>query len=346
MSDSTGEVHVVGAGGIGCVVAWALSMAGFRVCIVESNPVRREWMSQHGIYLEGWGTIRPTVVQPSLLQSQNLDRVVVCVKSYDNPSALPIIARSQSVLIIQNGIDFRLDAIPCRTDGIASFIGEAVKGTGHVRLSRTGALYLGSPAKHSGAQTATRIWHKIMKPVFHRLGIFVKLVDDILPYRNMKFVYNCAISPLASASGVDNGKLLSDTSLRKLFLALLSENIAIMRAGGHALATVGPFSPDRVAAILSTPWLARLLGYWFERSLRGTYCSMSDDFVSGRTELPQYLGCLLQMAGTLPCPVNRLLYEEVQALLARGYGPDSGIVDRLTHKVKEAGLRLSDLPPV
>ena len=337
MADSTTQVYVVGAGGIGCIASWVLSASGYRVCVVEADSCRREWISQHGIQLSGWGTVRPLMIDPANFQHLDVNRVIVCVKSFDNPTVIPMVKHCKSVLMIQNGIDPRLNEIAHRTDGIVSFIGEAEKGTGRVRLSRLGALYLGCAFKNS-AKEASALWLRDLCPAFRRLGIRVSGVGDILPYRNMKFVYNCAISPLASAAGVDNGKLLSDASLRKLFLGLLIENIAIMRAGGHALAKVGPFSPDRVAAILSSPWLARVLGYWFERSLRGTYCSMSDDFISGRTELPQYLGYLLEIAGPLPCPVNRLLYQEVQSLLVRGFGPEIGIVERLTHKLDQKGL--------
>lgn len=340
MSDSTNQVYVVGAGGIGCIVSWALTVAGYRVCVVESNSTRRDWIGHHGIQLKGWGTVRPRVVEPTTFQKLDANRVVVCVKSFDNPSVIPMVKHCRSVLMIQNGIDPRLDGIVHRTDGIASFIGEAEKGTGRVRLSRSGNVYLGSPFKGCDKQLSD-MWQRLLFPAFRRLGICVKNVGDILPYRNMKFVYNCAISPLASASGVDNGKLLSDVLLRNLFLALLSENISIMRACDHALARVGPFSPDHVAVILSTPWLARILGYWFERSLRGTYCSMAEDFASGRTELPQYLGYLLEMAGALPCPVNRLLHHEVMAMLERGSGPDIGIVDLLTHKLNHKGAQLT-----
>ncbi len=339
MSDSTNQVYVVGAGGIGCIVSWALTVAGYRVCIVESNSTRRDWIGHHGVELNGWGTVRPQVVEPTTFQNLIATRVIVCVKSFDNLSIIPMVKHCRSVLMIQNGIDPRLDEIAHRTDGIASFIGEAERGTGRVRLSRSGNVYLGNSFKECDKQLLI-MWQMVLFPAFRRLGICVKNVCDILPYRNMKFVYNCAISPLASAAGIDNGKLLSDESLRKLFLALLSENIRIMRSGGHALARVGPFSPDRVAAILSTPWLVRILGYWFERSLRGTYCSMSEDFASGRTELPQYIGYLLEMAGALPCPVNRLLHQEVMAMLERGSGPDIGIVDLLTHKLNRKGAQV------
>jgi 2-dehydropantoate 2-reductase len=132
----------------------------------------------------------------------------------------------------------------------------------------------------------------------------VERVADIGPFKSTKLMYNAAISPLAASAGVDNAELLTDPLTQKLFFALLQENYSILRHAGLALEKIGPFHPDTVMRILQTPFLPKLMGLFFRPSLRGTYCSMSPDMGSGRTEIDAYNGHLARLAGVFPCPIN------------------------------------------
>ena len=49
-------------------------------------------------------------------------------------------------------------------------------------------------------------------------------------------------------------------------------------------------------------------------TLRGTYCSMSGDLGTGRTEIDYYNGHLIELAGARPCPLNRAVYELVKRM--------------------------------
>ena len=46
-------VSVVGAGGIGCAVGYALLTAGRRVVFVESDPAKVEWGRRNGVAVNG-----------------------------------------------------------------------------------------------------------------------------------------------------------------------------------------------------------------------------------------------------------------------------------------------------
>ena len=105
----------------------------------------------------------------------------------------------------------------------------------------------------------------------------VRVVDDILPYKHTKLMYNAAISPLAAAAGLDNGDLLRLPRARRLFFDLLRENYAILSRAGVPLGKVRPLRPSTVAWILRRPWVAHALAWAFYPSLRGSYCSMSMD---------------------------------------------------------------------
>jgi 2-dehydropantoate 2-reductase len=80
------------------------------------------------------------------------------------------------------------------------------------------------------------------------------------------------------------------------------------------LGKVGPFSPAVVQRILSRPWVAQSLAWAFYPSLKGRYCSMSLDLPAGKTEVDNYNGYLIQLAGDYPCPLNRLTFELVKRM--------------------------------
>ncbi len=154
-------------------------------------------------------------------------------------------------------------------------------------------------------------------------------------------MYNAAISPLAAAAGIDNGKLLSVPAARKLFFALLQENHRILSAAGIELGKVGPFHPSTVAWILRRKWLAGLMAKFFEPSLRGTYCSMAGEIQKGRTEIDNYNGHLLRLAertGT-PCPLNRAVFDLVMKMTAEQQSPRLEVFDALPTPSLTVGVR-------
>lgn len=332
MKSANSVINVVGAGGIGCVVSWALLSTGQPIRLFERNSAKRQSIHDQGIQFAGWGTQWPWIghLDDDLKHFRN--PTIICVKTYDNQSVFPFLSPDFPVLIIQNGMDPVWEDAPQRTSGIASFISESIPGTGRVDLTRLGELHLGAE-NHCNGWINTDFWNSFLKRPLGRIGIKTQVHGDIIPYRNMKFVYNCAISPLASSLGVDNAELLANPKIRSLFLALLRENIRIFKKNQFPLGKIGPFSPDTVVSIMSNQLLCNVLSKWFEHSLRGTYCSMAKDFASGKTEIDQYIGRLIRLAGGLDCPLNKLLWEEILEIMDQGNKPDPLLVDRMLSKV-------------
>jgi 2-dehydropantoate 2-reductase len=151
-------------------------------------------------------------------------------------------------------------------------------------------------------------------------------------------MYNAAISPLAAAAGLDNGQLLSVPLARRLFFALLRENYDILSGARIALGTIGPLAPATVARILSRPWLANGLAWAFYPSLRGSYCSMSGDLPRGRTEMDNYNGHLIRLAGGRPCPLNRAVFDLVNYMARTSERPRTEALERLVPFLTE-GIR-------
>ena len=63
------------------------------------------------------------------------------------------------------------------------------------------------------------------------------------------------------------------------------------------------------------------MAQFFRPSLRGTYCSMSPDMGSGRTEIDAYNGHLVRLAGNVPCPINTAVITLVDRISRERLAP-------------------------
>ena len=322
-------VHVVGAGGIGCAVGYALLKAGVAVTFVEANSAKVETGRRDGVsvdarparsaefrYFDEWNPL-PGVP------------VLLCTKCYDNAAVLAKLPADATLIPIQNGFENLLLARGHAVEGVASFVSECDRDRPHTRITRRGELHIGG--RGADLQRAAVTPELLRALAGCELFRLVEVLD-ISPIKHAKLMYNAAISPLAAAAGIDNGQLLSVTAARKLFFALLQENHRILRAAGIALGKVGPFYPSTVAWILRRKWLAGIMAKFFEPSLRGTYCSMAGEIQRGRTEIDNYNGHLIHLAaqtGT-PSPLNRTVFELVTKMTAERATPSLAAIAAIT----------------
>jgi 2-dehydropantoate 2-reductase len=323
-------VHVVGAGGIGCAVGYGLRSAGVSVLFVDANPAKVEAGRRDGVRVGDRPALAAEFVHFDDWSPPPSADVILCTKCYDNATVLAKLPPDARLTPIQNGFDPRLSAHGHEWEGIASFVSECAADRPHTRITRKGMLYFGPRAPAARAPGA---------PVFGLPGgrgrdtFRVVSVPAIDPLKHAKLMYNAAISPLAAAAGIDNGKLLSVPAARRLFFALLQENYRILTAAGVRLGKVGPFHPRTVAWILRRRWLAGLMAKLFEPSLRGTYCSMAGEIERGRTELDNYNGHLIRLAepAGVPCPLNRAVYDLVTRMTAERAEPRREVLGELAH---------------
>lgn len=314
-------IHILGIGGIGAALGWALAQQGYVVILVDSDRSKIAEGSKHGVTVVALGTqIVPFVFFDDWVPPKE-GFILLCTKTYDNPKVLARLSNDAFLIPVQNGFDPDLDQRNHACEGIASFVSECQRDRPITRITRSGSLHIGARRPISDGE------HVEIMSLALALGkakLFpVELVKDIRPYKATKLMYNAAISPLAAAAGVDNGELLSDQLAKLLFFTLLQENYAILQNAKIPLARIGPFHPDTVSLILRTPGLPAMMAIFFRPSLRGTYCSMAPDIHvdHARTEIDAYTGHLIRLAGEFPCPLNRAVLALINKITSEGLKP-------------------------
>ncbi len=327
-----GPFYVVGAGGIGCAVGYALRVAGCRVVFVDVDSEKIHWGRAHGVRVDCHRELQAEFVSFEEWAPAPAATVFLCTKCYDNATVLSRLPSLVNLIPVQNGFDPSVDAGGDHLEGIASFVSECLPHQTHTRITRAGRLHLGlRVVKEAVNEQAVLDEHlRDIAGLLSRSRLFeVEPVPDILPYKHTKLMYNAAIGPIAAAAGLDNGQLLWLPKARLLFFELLRENYSILRGAGVRLETIGPFHPDTVNRILRRKLLARMLAWAFYPSLRGSYCSMNGDLLLGRTEIDNYNRYLIDLAGDRPCPLNRRVYDLVKRIERERIEPCLSVLDQL-----------------
>src|SRR5262249_31312873 len=119
-------VTIVGAGGIGCAVGYALAAAGVPVTLVDADTEKVAWGREHGVRVDRlpaqsarFETFEEWTPDPNA-------PVILCTKCYDNDAVLARLPVSVPLIPIQNGFDPALEARGAALEGIASFISECL----------------------------------------------------------------------------------------------------------------------------------------------------------------------------------------------------------------------------
>jgi 2-dehydropantoate 2-reductase len=322
-------IHIVGAGGIGCAIGYTLRLSQIPVVVVEVIDAKIADGAAHGLRMNPLRPMSAGFVHFKDWKPISNSWVILCTKCYDNAAVLQRLTVPVRLLPIQNGFDPALEAFGHDFEGIASFVAQADNPqNSSARITREGHLHLGRKNSESSYENE----FKAIAAALASNQLFrTRIVPHIDPFKYTKLMYNAAISPLAAASGIDNGQLLSFPLARRLFFALIQENHRILKASAIPLGKVGPFHPDTVTWILRQKWLAALMARFFEPSLRGTYCSMAGEIQKGRTEIDNYNGHLLHLADktATPAPLNKAVYELVTNMTKNRVAPSLEVLAKL-----------------
>ena len=214
-------IHILGAGGIGVVLAWGLAREGYSVILVDAHSGKVVEGRKEGVTVVGRGTQPVPFVAFDDWTPPDEGFVLLCTKTYDNPAVLARLSDNTFLVPVQNGFDPELERRNHAGEGIASFVSECLRDRPVTQITRPGSLHIGgrrsisADERYELASLATALGKAKLFPV--------EFVEDVRPYKATKLMYNAAISPLAAAAGVDNGELLTGGLAKQLFFGMLRE---------------------------------------------------------------------------------------------------------------------------
>jgi 2-dehydropantoate 2-reductase len=171
------EVIIIGAGGIGVVLAAVLVRAAWKVTIVEVNERKLEAGRRDGVEVNG--IRQKNLGFTSFAQWTPTDEalLLLCTKTYDNPAVLARIRQRKLLIPIQNGFDPILNKSSHPFEGIASFVSKCEPDRPSARITRKGTLHLGGrrPLVSSERGVLESLAAGLRTGGFKRVRIVIKL---------------------------------------------------------------------------------------------------------------------------------------------------------------------------
>jgi 2-dehydropantoate 2-reductase len=242
------RIVVMGAGGIGGIVAATLTEVGAAVTAVSTNPAIRAAVDKSGFRLLDDGeerTVRGWVA-PAPEGSYDL-----CILATQPPNveeaaltALRHLADDAQVVVLQNGLcEDRVAAIVGAERVIGAIVawGASMPEPGRYERTAQGGFAIG------------RLSGQIDDDV-RRVGELLEAIGPVSVTANLrgarwsKLALNCAVSALGTIAGERLGPLVRVRRYRRLALEVMTEAVAVAKAEGVAL--------EKVAGTLDLDWVA------------------------------------------------------------------------------------------
>jgi 2-dehydropantoate 2-reductase len=249
------RILVMGAGGIGGVVAATLTELGGAVTAVSTNAEIRAAVDKGGFRITDEGgerTVRGWIA-PEPEGSYDL-----CILATQPPSvedaartALPHLADGAQVVVLQNGLcEDRIAAIVGADRVIGAIVawGATMPAPGRYERTASGGFQIGrlSGALHERSDGIDADLRRVAE-LLEAIGP-VTLTQNLRGARWSKLALNCAVSALGTIAGERLGPLVLVRRYRRLALEAMTECVEVARAEGVAL--------EKVAGTLDLEWIA------------------------------------------------------------------------------------------
>jgi 2-dehydropantoate 2-reductase len=242
------RILVMGAGGIGGIVAATLTEVGVAITAISTNPAIRAAVDQGGFQLLDDGEER---VVRGAIASEPEGSYDLAILATQPPNveeaalaALRHLAADAQVVVLQNGLcEERVAAIVGAERVIGAIVawGASMPAPGHYERTAHGGFAIG---RLSG----------VIDDDLRRVGQLleaigpVSLTDNLRGARWSKLALNCAVSALGTIAGDRLGPLVRVRRYRRLALELMTEAVAVAKAEGVVL--------EKVAGTLDLDWIA------------------------------------------------------------------------------------------
>lgn len=326
MSMEAYPVAMVGAGAIGGVTAAFIQQSGQDIELVckhrqMADKINREGIRITGVKGEHNVPIRAVADISDLSGPQSV--VFLATKATDCVAAarelLPFLTPESVVVSLQNGIcEDALAEVLGRDRVIGCVVGwgASFAAPGELDVTSGGEFVIGNIDHRPDDRLA---------PIQRMLGTVcpTRISDNILGELYSKLIINACINSLGVIGGVRLGRLLADRRMRRIFLCIMREAMAVAAAMKIRVAPGGGGKLDYYAYLKGTGAMAefkrhltiRIIGFKYRRIRSSSLQSIER---GRRTEIDFLNGyiCDQGRAHGVPTPVNdavRTMVQEIEA---------------------------------
>lgn len=224
------SILVVGAGAVGGITAALLRKSGYNVEIVckhddYASMIRNEGLEVSGtcgnfrIKMPAWASVSEVIERKDLIlhatKATELTETAEALK--------PLLKENSYVVSLQNGIcEDELARVlgDEKIIGCVTGFGATMDSYGKLEMTSTGEFILGYPARKP--DDYLRSVADILSAV-----VPIRLTDNIIGHLYSKLIINSCISSLGAICGLYLGRMLSIKKIRKIFIEIIRESIAV-----------------------------------------------------------------------------------------------------------------------
>jgi 2-dehydropantoate 2-reductase len=310
------KIAILGSGAVGGYYGAKLARAGHDVAFI-ARGAHLEAIRRRGLEIRspalGDFTVRATA-EDDTGKVGPVDVVIVAVKAYDNPAALPLIRPmlrpDSSILSLQNGIDSAREVATATDErnvvGGTTYIATALSAPGIIEQTGTHRRIVFGEVFGQLPRLSARV--RILQEAMAGADIQAEAVEDGRVPVWEKFIFLTALAGFTGASRLPIGPLWADPLIRVQFLNACREVERLARAEGIAVA-------DDV--------IERIQGYaaGIPGSMRS---SMLIDLSQGkRIEVEALQGAVVRRAAAagIPAPIMSTLYALLKPFAGGGSPP-------------------------
>jgi 2-dehydropantoate 2-reductase len=317
------RVVVLGAGGVGSVVAGHLARVGVDV-VMLARPGHAAAVQRDGLQIRGLADFRVSV--PAFADAQDLhtaDALIITVKTKDMERALAGVAHLQigCAASLQNGV-VKNDQIAQvfgweKVVGATTMIGAALLRDGEVEYTLDGITFFGELDNRPSERV-----RQIVES-FVRAGLKAAVADNIVSVEWTKQAFQNPFAPLSAITRLPMHKVWSHPHFAALSVHMFREVVAVARARGVELSQHPAWSLFHIETWRDAPFdeAVHMIVEVGKRVTASGHThiipSMLQDVLAGKqTEIEETVGYVYKEGQRLgvPVPYTEFAYRTVKAI--------------------------------
>jgi 2-dehydropantoate 2-reductase len=317
------RVIVLGAGGVGSVVAGYLARAGYDVVMI-ARPGHTAAVQRSGLQLRGLDQFQ--VQAPALADAATLhdaDILLIVVKTKDMERALAGVAhlRVGGVASLQNGVVKNEQIARVfgqeKVIGSTTMIGATLVRDGEVEYTLDGITFFGDLGRHQTDRIG------FIVEAFVRSGLKAAAADDIVSIEWTKQAFQNPFAPLSAITRLPVHLVWSSPQLAEVSVHMFREVAAVAQAKGVFLSEHPAWSLFNMKLMRDAPFdqaVRKLVEVGRQVTASGrTHIipSMLQDVLAGKqTEVEETVGYVFKEGQRLgiPVPYTEVAYRTVKAI--------------------------------